>query len=81
MKLEVMSMMSETKMHGFAFYLTMALSPIAAGVYYLMGASPFAVAVGVTVVGVLIYVTTCMFCSPLVLAPVPVPIDEDEDYV
>ncbi len=74
-------MMNETKVLGIAFCLTMALSPIAAGVYYLMGASPFAVTVGVTVVGVLIYVTTCMFCSPLVLAPVPVRIDEDEDYV
>ena len=74
-------MMNETKVLGIAFCLTMALSPIAAGAYYLMGASPFAVAVGGTIVGVLTYIGTYIVCSSLALAPVAVPIDEDEDDV
>ena len=74
-------MMNETKLLGIAFCLTMALSPIAAGAYYLMGASPFAVAVGGTFIGALTFVATYIVCSPFVLVPVPVPIDEDEDYV
>jgi hypothetical protein len=79
--MEVYTMMNETKVLGIAFCLTMALSPIAAGAYYLMGASPFAVAIGGTIVGVLTYIGTYIVCSPLALAPVAVPIDEDEDYV
>lgn len=74
-------MMNETKVLGIAFCLTMALSPIAAGAYYLMGASPFAVAVGGTAVGVLTFAATYIACSPFMLAPVPVPIDEDDHYV
>ncbi len=72
-------MMNETKVLGIAFCLTMALSPIAAGAYYLMGASPFAVAVGGTAVGVLTFAAT--YIAAFMLAPVPVPIDEDDHYV